>query len=103
MELLELIAVFILSLFAGFSAGYFVKTSFKAFSFMMGFYVILTALLWFMHIITFTITFDEVYSMAVKLWEHIMEFKAQQAIDLSKHIIVAVIGFVLGFLRGIRQ
>lgn len=95
----ELIAIFIASLIGGFCVGYFLKINLKVISFLLGFYIVMTAVLYYLGIIRFTI---DVETAKNTVWNLISKIELPE-IDWNKYgtaIVGGVLGLYLGLTKG---
>jgi len=102
MIIAELIGLFVIGLIIGLSLAMFTKTVLKIFLFFTGFYILITALLWYLGIITFTLSWGDVYNFIVN-WVSSMRSNPTRLPEISTKYISTLIGVIIGFFWGIRK
>ena len=93
----ELAALFIISLFAGISAGYFTKNATKLMLFFIGFYVMITFILWELGVVSINISIQGVMNA---LQEMIPKLTSLNSKTFTDKAIVSLAGFGVGFFFG---
>ena len=100
MDLLALVpyvAIFVASLIGGFMVGYFLRISLRVIAFMLGFYIVVTALLYYLGVITFTINYEQ----AIKIAQSLIARIELPKVDWNKYG-TAIVGGLLGLYFGLR-
>jgi len=84
------------------AVAYFLKTSFKILLYFAGFYILLTLILWQLHVIAFTVTFEDIFSGIYQALQGVLQRKS---LDISIHVesVIAITGGALGFLFGLKK
>jgi len=98
----ELVGIFVTSFIAGLASGYFLKVSSRILLFFLGFYVVLTALLWYLGIIVFTVSIQDIYSRILQGLSNIrLDTKSLE--HLTPQIITVILGGTVGFYFGVKK
>lgn len=95
----EYIGIFVVGLIIGMALAVFTRTMLRVFLFFTGFYIVVTFLLWWLGLITFTISYNDVVEM---IKNYISNIKLDSSIITSLDIryVIAIIGGILGFIFG---
>ena len=94
--ILELLLYVFIAYILGIAVGYYVKVSAKILLFFLGFYVLLTAALYYLGIITVNVSVEEVI-------EIIKNIKPRgEGISLNPKWLIIGIPFVCGFITGLK-
>jgi len=96
--LAQLIGIFIASVIGGFCVGYFLRISLKVIAFMLGFYIVLTAVFYYLGIIQFTIDAERFKEIIMNLISKI----ELPEIDWNKYgsaIAGGILGIYLGLIK----
>ena len=103
MIIAELIGLFVIGLIIGLSLAMFTKTVLKVFLFFTGFYILITALLWYLHIIVFTISWSDVYHYIMHVVSSIRSNPRSLALMIDDKHIATILGGIIGFIYGLRK
>jgi len=101
----ELVGLFVIGLIAGLSLAMFVKTVLKVFLFFTGFYILITGLLWYLGLIQFTISWNDVYNYVVNIIRGLGSNSGSisDVIIKNQKYLVCLIGGVIGFFVGVKK
>jgi len=96
----EYIGIFVVAFICGMALAVFTKTMLRIFLFFTGFYVLVTAFLWYLGLISFNLTIGDIITM---VQDHISSLNLGSRNVLEKldiRYVIAIIGGVIGFITG---